>query len=78
MTETYKIINGICSAIIANFFLLQENIRNLRNLKYIPNENRETVKHKIETITNRNLFSWANLPNEHKLAFFFCMILNRK
>ena len=78
MTETYKIITGICSAIIANFFLLQENMHNLINLKNISNKNRETVKHRIETITNRTRFSWANLPNEHKLAFFFCMILNRK
>ena len=68
MTGTYKIINGTSPPIIENFFILQENMHNLRNFQEISNENRKTVKYGIETISNRTPFLWANLPNEYKLA----------
>ena len=49
VTGTYKIINGT-SPIIENFFILQENMHNLRNFQEISNENRKTVKYGRETI----------------------------
>ena len=68
MTETYKIIYGISPPIMDNFFILRENTHNVRNFQEIFNENRNTVKYGIETISNRTPFLWANLPNEYKLA----------
>ena len=41
----------------------------MRSFQKISNENRKkSVKHGIETISNRTPFLWANLPNEYKLA----------
>ena len=34
------------------------------------NENRKTVKYRIETISNRTLFFRVNLTNEYKLATY--------
>ena len=70
MTETYKIINGISPPIKEIFFILRENTLNVRNFQEIFNENRNTVKHGIETISDRTPFLWANLPNEYKLATY--------
>ena len=50
------------------FYILRENMHNVRNFQEIPNENRKTVKCGTETISNRTPFLWANLPNEYKLA----------
>ena len=50
------------------FYILRENTHSVRNLHEISNENRKTVKYGTETISNRALFLWANLPNEYKLA----------
>ena len=55
MTETYKIINGLFPPITENF-ILRENTHNVRNFQEISNENRETVKYGIETISNRTPF----------------------
>ena len=49
-------------------FILRENAQNVRNFQEISNKNRKTVKCGIESISNRNPFFWANLPNEYKLA----------
>ena len=65
MTETYKIINDMSLPIMEKIFILRENTHNVRNFQEISNENRETVKHGIETISNRTPFLWANLPNEY-------------
>ena len=62
MTETYKIINGISPPIMEKKFILRENTRSVRNFQEISNGNRKTVKHGIETISNRTPFLWANLP----------------
>ena len=70
MTETYKIINGISPPIMENFFILRKNTHNVRNFQEIFNENRNTVKYAIETLSNRTPFLWANLPNKYKLAPF--------
>ena len=56
MAETYKIINGLFPPITENFFILRENTHNVRNFQEISNENRETVKCGIETISNRTPF----------------------
>ena len=50
MTETYKIINGL-SPIMGNVFILQQNTQNVRNFQEISNENRKTVKYRIEAIS---------------------------
>ena len=68
MTETYGIINGLSLPIMENFFILRENTHNVRSFQEISNENRETVKYGIETMSNRTPFIWANLPNEYKLT----------
>ena len=70
MTETYKIINGISPPIMYNFFILRENLQNVRNFQEIFNENSNTIKYGIETISNRTPLFWTNLPNEYKMATF--------
>ena len=44
MTETCKIINGLSTPIMENFFILRENTHNVRNFQEICNENRKAVK----------------------------------
>ena len=66
MTETYKIV--ISPTIMEKKIILRENTHSMRNFQEISNENRNTVKHGIETISNRTPFIWTNLPNEYKLA----------
>ena len=68
MTETYKIINSLYPPINENFFTLRENTLNVRSFQEISNENRKTVKYRIEAISNKTPFVWANLPNEYELA----------
>ena len=54
---------------IEKFFILRQNAQNLRNFQEISNEeNMQIVKYITETISNRALILWANLPNEYKLA----------
>ena len=66
---------------IEKFFILRENAQNLRNFQETSNENMQIVKYGIETISNRALFLWANLPNEYKQAIslhgFQLKIINR-
>ena len=71
MAETYKIINGISPPIMEKKFILQESTHNVRNFLEISNKNRKTKKYRIETISNRAPFLYANLPNEYKLASSF-------
>ena len=40
----------------------------MRNFPEISNQNRETVKYRIKTISDRTPFLWVYLPNEYKLA----------
>ena len=75
MTETYKIINGMSLPIMEKISILRENTHNVRNFQEISNENRETVKHGIETISNRTPFLWANLPSEYNWQLLY-IILN--
>ena len=56
MTETYGIINGLSLPIMEKFFILRENTHNVRSFQEISNENRETVKYGIETMSNRTPF----------------------
>ena len=50
-----------------NVFMIRENTRNVRNFQEISNENRETVKHGIETRLNRTQFFWETITSEYKL-----------
>ena len=61
-------MNGISLPIMVNFFILLGKTHNVRNFQETSNENRKTVKYRIEAISNRTPFLWANLPNEYKLA----------
>ena len=72
MTESYKIVNSVSPPITKIFFILRENTHNVRNFQEIFDQNRKTVKYGIETISNKTPFLWANLPNEYKLATYFC------
>ena len=40
----------------------------MKNFQEISNQNRETVKYRIKTISDRTRFLWVYLPNEYKLA----------
>ena len=45
------------------FFILRENMHNVRHFQEISNDYRKTVKCGIKTISNRTPFLWAKLPN---------------
>ena len=63
MTETYKIINGISSPIMENFFILRENTHKVWKFQELSNQNRKTVKYGIENIKQNHIslgksFQW--------------------
>ena len=66
MTEFYKIIKGEAPAIMKNLFIFRENIYNIRNFQIIANENKNTVRYGLDTISYRTPYLWAGLPEEHK------------
>ena len=74
MTETYKIINGL-SPIMGNVFILQQNTQNVRNFQEISNENRKTVKYRIEAISTELHFFGEIFPMNINWQLL-CMILN--
>ena len=67
MIDVYKIINGYAPPIMDNFFIFRENTHNLRNAQIILNKN----KYGSDTISNRTLLLWENLPEEQKTRKFF-------
>ena len=65
---TDKLMTDSISPPIMEKNILRENTRNMRNFQEMSNENRKTVKYRIETISNRTPFLWSNVPDEYKVA----------